>query len=109
MRVAILTAVMSGGLSACSAAMLASPSGQLFCALQTDGGGSVVVGLIDAEASALLPGAAPVAVLAAGAAQADLDAACAAAAASVGGTGMAVPAPTGPVPNIPIKPITKGT
>jgi hypothetical protein len=108
MRVAILTALTLGGLSACSTAMLTSPVGQLFCALQIDGGGSVVVGLIDAEASALLPGAAPVAVLAAGTAQADLDAECAAAGASIGGTGTAVPAPPGPVPTMPINPISKG-
>lgn len=56
---------------------LASPAGQLFCAVQTSGGGAVVVGLVNAEIVGAAPGAAPVAVLATGASKAFVDAACA--------------------------------
>jgi hypothetical protein len=78
MRVARLLAVCA--LAGCSPAGLASPDGQLFCAFQTDGGGAAVADLLDAGAASLSPAAAPAALLATGAAKADLDAACAAAA-----------------------------
>jgi hypothetical protein len=58
---------------------LASPPGQLFCAIQTGGGGAVVVGLVNAAVSGAAPGAAPLAVIATGASKAFVDAACAAA------------------------------
>ena len=38
---------------------LASDPGQLFCDIQLAGGGSMVAGVVDAEASALAPGLAP--------------------------------------------------
>lgn len=70
-------------LPACSSSdvttALATPAGQLFCAVQTSGGGTVVVGLINAEVSGVAPGAAPAAIIATGAAEAAVNADCAAA------------------------------
>lgn len=53
---------------------LANPAGQLFCAIQTGGGGAVVVGLVNAAVSGAAP---PLAVIATGASKAFVDAACA--------------------------------
>lgn len=71
---------------------LSSPSGQLFCAIQTAGGGTVVAGLIDAEASAVAPGATPIAIIATGATKATVDADCA----KAGAGGIAVSPPANP-------------
>jgi hypothetical protein len=65
-----------------------SPTGQLFCAVETAGGGSIVVGLIDAEASSFAPAEAPVAILATNATKSIVDSACAAA----GGIAVSPPA-----------------
>ncbi len=75
---------------------LASPAGQLFCSIQLNGGGSVLVGVIDAAATASAPGAAPVAVLATNMGKAFVDSACTQAAQSVTastGVGIAVSPP----------------
>ena len=81
-----------GCLVGCSQAQvdtaLATPPGQLFCAVQVAGGGAIVVALVDAEASAAAPGAAPVAVIATGLTKAKVDADCAAA----GGIAVSPPA-----------------
>jgi hypothetical protein len=81
-------------LAGCTAAQLQSaaksPAGQLFCAIQTAGGGAIVVGLINAEASAVVPAAAPVAILATNVSKAFVDSACAAAG------GIAVSPPVNP-------------
>jgi hypothetical protein len=89
-------------LSACSSAQvqtaLSSPAGQLFCAVQTSGGGTIVAGLIDAEATAAAGAAAPVAVLATGVAKAKVDADCAAA----GGIAVSPPANPAAAPQVAI-------
>jgi hypothetical protein len=73
-----------------------SPTGQLFCKIQLDGGGTVVAGLVDAAATAAAPGAGPLVVLATGQTKAFVDEACAKAAQQVAGgvTGVPVPPPT---------------
>lgn len=89
-------------LSACSSAQvqtaLSSPAGQLFCAVQTGGGGAVVVGLIDAEASAAIPTAAPIAIIATGAAKATVDADCA----KAGGVPVSPPANPAAAPQVAV-------
>jgi hypothetical protein len=109
----LLAAGLGMSLAACTPAQnaqvqtaLASPAGQLFCAIQVGGGGTIVVGLINAEATAAVPGAAPVAILATGAAKAQVDADCAAAGKSAGGTGLAVSPPANPavVPQVAVVP-----
>lgn len=89
-------AVLAGCSSTSINNALSSPAGQLFCAVQTDGGGTAVVGLIDAEATAAAPALGPVAVIATGAGKAQVDADCATAGKSAGGTGMAVSPPSNP-------------
>ena len=80
-----------------------TPAGQLFCSIQTAGGGAFVAGLVDAEASAIAPAAAPVAVIATGATKAAVDAACAAAATSTGAvSGVPVSPPPAAVPSVAI-------
>jgi hypothetical protein len=77
-------------------AAIASPTGQLFCKIQLDGGGTVVAGLVDAAATAAAPGAGPLVVVATGQTKAFVDEACAKAAQQVAGgvTGVPVPPPT---------------
>ena len=81
-------------LGACSQTQIttaaSSPAGQLFCAIQTSGGGSIVAGLIDAEATAANPLAGQAAVMATGALKSQVDAECAAAG------GVAVSPPVNP-------------
>ena len=92
----VLVAIIAAGCSAAQVtADLQTPAGQLFCAIQTGGGGSIVVGLIDAEASAV-PGAAPVAISVTGATKAAVDADCAAAAVATGGTAGVPVSPPAP-------------
>jgi hypothetical protein len=76
----------------------AAKAGSLFCAVQTAGGGAIVVAVIDAAATAAAPAAAPVAVIATGAGKALVDAACAQAAANVGATA-----------GVPVSPPAAGT
>ena len=94
------------GLAACSPAQqqqaakaLASPPGQLFCAFQMEGGGTMVAGIVGtaatAAATAAVPGAgalsAPIIALATNAAKADVDSTCAGAAKSVAGATSGTP------------------
>jgi hypothetical protein len=106
MRFIALTALSA--VAACTSAMLATPAGQVFCSLQTQGGGSLVVGLIDAEATAVSPAVAPVAILAANTAQSDIDSACADAGRLVGGTGSQAVPPATSVPSVPVVRPSKG-
>lgn len=77
---------------------LQSPTGQLFCRVQTEGGGSFIVGLVDAEATALAPPAAPVVVVATGAAKIVVDAECA----MVDGVATSPPADVANTPQVAI-------
>lgn len=92
------------GLAGCKATAvttaLSSPAGQLFCAVQTAGGGAVVVGLVDAEASALSPAAGPIAVIATGTAKQTVDADCA----KAGGVAVSPPAAPAAAPQLAIVP-----
>lgn len=78
------------------AAMQTKP-GQLFCAIQKFGGGTVVVALIDAAATSSLGAAAPLAVMATDRTKQQVDADCDQAAKNVGGvTGIPVSPPATP-------------
>jgi len=77
---------------------LSSPAGQLFCAIDTGGGGQIIAGLINADATAQLGPAGPVVVLATNAAAAVVQSDCAAASAAVGGRG-----------GVPVSPPAAGT
>jgi hypothetical protein len=86
----LLTALLplagcNAGSLATGATALSSPAGQLFCAIDTGGGGQIIAGLIDADATAKLGAAAPIAVVATNATAAAVQADCAAAAQAVGG------------------------
>jgi hypothetical protein len=93
-------------LCACSPAQittaLASPTGQLFCEIQTNGGGAFVAGLTATAASSAAPAAAPLFVIATGAGEAAVNDDCAKAAKSVPGgrSGVPVSPPATPV-NVP--------
>lgn len=65
-------------LSACANVdqALSTPAGQLFCAVQVTGGGTIVAGLINAEVAGAAAAAAPLAIVATGATKAYVDAAC---------------------------------
>ena len=83
---------------------LQSPAGQLFCTISKNGGSQVIVGLIDAEATAAAGAAAPVAILATGAAASVVQADCAAAAVAVGAdAGFPVSPPVAAVANVAVK------
>jgi hypothetical protein len=116
----LLLAVGLGALlAACSApkiiAALQSPPGQLFCAIQTSGGGTIVAGLISTAVTGVAPGAGPIAVLATNATVADVDGDCAKAAMATGGV-SAVPVSPPAVPSAapqvaipsPASPVTGG-
>jgi hypothetical protein len=104
----LILATMIVALAGCTAAQtakvntaLSSPAGQLFCALDEGAAGQVVVGVIDAAASSANVG--QVAVLATGATQSFVQAACAAAAKSAGATvGIPVSPPAATVPNVAV-------
>ena len=94
-------------LGACSTAQnaavvtaMGTPAGQLFCAIQLSGGGTAVVAAIDAEASALAPASAPVAIIATGASEAVVNADCAKA--GPGGIPVSPPTGTAAVPNVAV-------
>ncbi|CAM6031751.1 unnamed protein product [Sphagnum compactum] len=75
---------------------LATPAGQLFCAINTNGGGQIVAGIVDASAQAANPAAGAAAVIVTGATQSMVQADCAAAAKAAGGTAgvpVSTPAP----------------
>lgn len=102
MKQTLAAACLLAILGACQA-QLASPYGQLFCQIQTAGGGAVIVGVIDAEATAMAPAGAPVAIFATNMGKAYVDAACAQAARNQGGTaGTPVSPPPVPVGNVAI-------
>jgi hypothetical protein len=77
---------------------LRSPVGQLFCTVQRNGGGEMVVALLNAEATALAPGAAPIAVLATGASKQVVDNACA----QAGGVAVSPPSNMIGVQQVPV-------
>ena len=90
-------------LSSCSTVTtaLSSPTGQLFCALDEGASGQIVIGVIDAAASAYSAG--PIAVLATNATQSYVQAACAAAAVSAGAkAGIPVSPPVTVVSNVAV-------
>ena len=75
-------------LSACSAEQQAAtnaklveaaklPAGQLFCKIQQDGGGAMLVAVANAGVASTAPGALPVSIIATGAAKAYVDSVCA--------------------------------
>lgn len=110
MKRVLLTAAaligLAGCMTACSPAQQATavklastPAGQLFCAVQTAGGGAVVAGIIGAATTAEAPGALPIVALATGAAKADVDATCA----SAGGVPVSPPANPAAAPQIAVK------
>lgn len=89
--------------AACAPGQPPSKPGQLFCQFQAAGGGTVIVGLIDAAAPLAGPGAAPVAILATNMGKSFVDGACAQAAANQGGTaGTPVSPPAAPVGNVAV-------
>lgn len=106
---AIIWAPVVWWLAGCSTAQgdkaLASQAGQLFCSIQTTGGGAVVVAVANAAAAGVAGPAAPLAVIATGASKAFVDAACARAAAALAApVGVPVPPPATVVPVVPIVP-----
>ena len=93
-------------LSGCSVAQnaavtkaMATPAGALFCAIQTTAG-PLIVTAVDAQASALAPASAPVAIIVAGMAKAQVDADCAAA--GPGGVAVSPPAAAVAVPQVAV-------
>ena len=117
----LMTALALGVLlSACTPAQqasasktLASPGGQLFCAFQMQGGGTMVAGIVGTAATvaatAAAPGAAvasgPIIALATNAAKADVDQTCADAAKNVVGVVPGTPGtPVSPPANVAAAP-----
>lgn len=90
--------------SSTTATALQSQAGQLFCAIDTAGGGQIVAGVIDADATAAGGATAgEVAVLATNLAQATVQNYCQKAAQAVGGvSGVPVSPPATPVANVAI-------
>lgn len=82
----------------CTASQLSGPSGQLFCSIQTAGGGAFTAGIVAAALSNAAPAASPLFVVATNAGRTAVDADCAKAAASVAGavSGVAVSPPANP-------------
>lgn len=82
-------------LAACTAQQattaLSSAPGQLFCTIQTTGGGSFIAALVAVALGSAAPGAAPLAVIATNAGKAAVDTDCANAAANVPGAVSGVP------------------
>jgi hypothetical protein len=97
MKAFLLLLLLADCASSQSAAVSAAKTtpGQLFCALQAEGG-VYVAGLIDAQATNLSPTGGQVAIIATGLAKARVDADCALAGAGVGGSGIAVSPPADP-------------
>lgn len=92
-RIILAASLLAGCTQAQINTAMQTPTGALFCAVQTAGGGAMVVTLVDAEATALTPATSPVAILATGLTKMKVDADCAAAGASMGGVGVAVSPP----------------
>lgn len=87
----VFTGLVVASCGTSGTAALQSQPGQLFCAIQTNGGGSILAGVIDAEATAASPAAAPIAILATNATKVFVDNACTQAAANTGAV-SAIPA-----------------
>lgn len=102
----------AGSTAGCTSAQLSSPAGQIFCHIQTQGGGSLVVGLVDASATAASGTAAPIVTPAVGlttaAMQSYLNQQCAQAVTQVPGavaSAGAVPAPAMTVQTVAVTPV----
>jgi hypothetical protein len=84
-RTILVAALLAAG---CSVerinADLSTPEGQLFCAINTAGGGTIVAAVVDGAAAGV-PGAEPAAVIATGMTQSFVQQACLAAARATGG------------------------
>ncbi len=109
MRKLILLSLIAvtGCSTAKTEAALSSQPGQLFCAIATGGGDTIIAGLINAAASGAGPAAGAGAVIATGATAAVVQADCAQAAANVGaksGVPVSPPAPTATVASVAITP-----
>ncbi len=102
MPACVAALVLAGCTTAAVTADLATPAGQLFCALDAAGGGTFVAAVVQ-SAAAPLPGAQPVSVLVTGATQAFVQQACSAAARSTGaiaGIPVSPPANPGSAPRV---------
>ena len=112
MRKLILLSVLAvtGCSTAKTDAALSTQAGQLFCAIATGGGDTIVAGLINAAASSAGPAAGAGAVIATGATASVVQADCAQAAANVGAkSGVPVSPPAAPAaaPQIAVTPAGK--
>lgn len=101
-----LGCVMLLGLTACAigevAKLLTTPPGQLFCSIETAGGGSFVAGLVT-DAAPSLGKVAPIAVIATNSLKKSVDDDCAQAAANVDAvSGVPVSPPPGTVPTVAV-------
>lgn len=110
MNPTILFAAATLALAGCTADQgtkaLSTPSGVLFCAIQTSGGGQIIATLVNTAASAAAGAAGGLVVLATGTTKAFVDQACAAAAKSTGGVAgvpVAPPADATAVPQVAVK------
>jgi hypothetical protein len=106
-----LTLLSLLALAGCSAtrteAALSTQPGQLFCAIATGGGDTIVAGLINAAAAGAGPAAGAGAVIATGAASSVVQADCAQAAANIGakaGVPVSPPATPAAAPQIAVTP-----
>jgi hypothetical protein len=91
-------------------------AGQLFCAIQKNGGGAIIVGVVNAAVASASPGAEPIALVITGVAKTFVDQACDRAAVAANATAgfPVVPPPaaangTVTVPRVAIVPPTEGT
>lgn len=102
----IATLALAGCSTAKVTTALQSPPGQLFCSIQTSGGGAFTAGLVAAALTGAVPTAGPLVVIATNAGKAAVDADCAKAAQTVAGgvSGVAVspPAVQANVPQVAI-------
>lgn len=97
---ALAVLALAGALTACSqtqiTAVAATAPGQLFCAFQLSGGGTMIAAMVDSAATATLSSAAPIAILATNQTKSFVDTACQQAALSIAGatSGVAVSPPS---------------
>lgn len=105
-----------GMLAACSGSQLvtaaSSVPGQLFCSIQTAGGGQMLAAIVNADVALASPTAAPIAVVATGQTVTYVNGICAAAAASVpnavSGAPVSPPSATATVATLAVS-VTKAT
>ena len=97
MRRILLCALLAGTLAACTTAQMQqaaqTPAGQLFCAFQMAGGGTVIGGIVNGAAAGANAGLGAVAVVATGATAAFVNDQCAQAARGLTGAVSATPVP----------------